>query len=164
MNALKKPVVLVIDPDALTLTAISAMLDCAQIDVFCAQDRSAALRGAGSIDIDLIVCDEDIDDFNGASLVAELRQIPDRNEVPIVYMSRRQLPDVISRPHDGGAAYHIKKPLDPRLLLEKINQALFELPIVNQRVRQLPAAAPHFRFPVIATIPNGSSYAVNAGY
>lgn len=163
MNALKKPVVLVIDPDALTLTAIAAMLDCAQIDVFCAQDRSAALRGAASIDIDLIVCDEDIDDCNGATLVTELRQLPERSEVPIVYMSRRQLPDVISRPHDGGAAYHIKKPLDPRLLLEKINQALFELPIVNQRVRQSPAAAPHFSLPVIATIPNAASYAGNTG-
>ncbi len=36
MNALNKPVVLVIDPDPLTLTAIAAMLDSAQFKVFCA--------------------------------------------------------------------------------------------------------------------------------
>lgn len=158
MNTLNRPVVMVIDPDALTLTAIAAMLDCAQLDVYCAQDRAAAIRGATTLDLDLIVCDEAIDDSNGAGLVMQLRQIPHRQDVPIMYMSERQLPDVISRPHDGGAAYHIKKPLNPKLLLEKINQALFELPLVNHQVRQKLHGKPHFSVPVVASIPNVSQF------
>jgi DNA-binding response OmpR family regulator len=158
MNALNKPVVMVIDPDALTLTAIAAMLDCAQFEVYCAQDRAAAIKGATTLNLDLIVCDEDIDDSHGASLVTQLRHLPNRQDVPIMYMSERQLPDIISRPHDGGAAYHIKKPLDPRQLLEKINLALVELPLVNQQVRQKLHQAPHFAVPVIASIPNVAQY------
>ncbi len=46
MNSLNKPVVMVIDPDALTLTAMAAMLDCAEFQVYCAQDRAAAIKGA----------------------------------------------------------------------------------------------------------------------
>ena len=163
MNALNKPVVMVVDPDPLTLTAIAAMLDCAEMDVYCAQDRAAALKGARELELDLIVCDEAIDDSNGALLVTELRDLPDRQDVPVMYMSERQLPDVISRPHDHGAAYHIRKPLDPRNLLQRIQQALFELPLVNHQVRQKSAAganAPHFASPgPIASIPNVAMYA-----
>lgn len=165
MNALNKPVVLVVDPDALTLTAIAAMLDCAEMDVYCAQDRAAALKGAAELELDLIVCDETIDDCNGALLVTELRQIPGRQDVPVMYMSERQLPDVISRPHDQGAAYHIRKPLDPRSLLERIQQALLELPLVNQQVRdKVQARQPHFNAgtmappSAIASIPNIPMY------
>ncbi len=157
MSSFNKPVVMVVDPDALTLTAISAMLDCAQLQVFCAQDRAAAIKGATVLDLDLIVCDEDIDDFQGDSLIAELRQIRHREDVPILYMSRRQLPDIISRPHDGGASFHIRKPVEPARLLEKIHQALNELPLINNQVSQK-LRAPHFPIAAIATIPNIPSW------
>ena len=134
MNALSKPSILVIDPDPISLTAISAMLNCADLQVFCARDREAALKGARDLDLDLVICDEDIDESRGAMLVMEIRSIPQRYDVPIMYMSERQLPDIISRPHDGGAAYHIKKPLDPNLLLEMVKHALLELPLINDRV------------------------------
>jgi CheY-like chemotaxis protein len=161
MNSLHKPVVMVVDPDPLTLTAISAMLDCANLQVYCAQDRGAALKGAAALALDLIVCDEDVDDCHGDSLIAELRQIPDREDVPIMFMSRRQLPDIISRPHDGGAAYHIRKPVEPSRLLEKINQALYELPLINNQVKQNKPRAPHFPVTAIASIPNVAMYAVD---
>ncbi len=115
-------------------------------------------QGRAELELDLIVCDEEIDDSQGASLVSELQQIPERQDVPIMYMSVRQLPDVISRPHNGGAAYHIKKPLDPGSLLEKINQALYELPLINQQVSGK-IGRPHFPITAIATIPNVSAWA-----
>lgn len=160
MDSLNTPVVMVIDPDALTLTAIAAMLDSAQCEVYCAQDRAAALKGATRLDLDLVVCDEDIDDGQGAGLVSELRQLPGRQDVPIMYMSRHQLPDVISRPCGGGAAYHIRKPVEPRELLKKIDQALYELPLINQHLERK-RHRPHFSAAVttIVNIPNVSHYA-----
>lgn len=143
MNALDKPVVLVIDPDPLTLTAIAAMLDNAQFRVFCARDREAALKGATQLALDLIICDEEIDDSRGEELIAELRALPDRYDVPIMYMSERQLPDIISRNHETGVAYHIKKPLDPGGLMESIDKALFELPLINNQIRTR-LKKPHF--------------------
>lgn len=143
MNALDKPVVLVIDPDPLTLTAIAAMLDSAQFKVFCARDREAALKGAWDLTLDLIVCDEEIDDSRGESMIAELRAIPDRHDVPIMYMSERQLPDIISRNHESGVAYHIKKPIDPNGLLDSIDKALFELPLINNQIKTK-LRKPHF--------------------
>jgi CheY-like chemotaxis protein len=148
---------MVVDPDPLTLTAISAMLDCAQFQVYCAQDRAAAMRGAEMLDLDLIVCDEEIDAAHGSTIMSALREIPSGADIPVVYLSRRQLPDVISRPHDGGAAYHLKKPVDPAGLLERINQALYELPLINHQVRQK-VRAPHFPVTAIATIPNVPLY------
>lgn len=143
MNSIDKPVVLVIDPDALTLTAIAAMLDSAQFKVFCARDREAAIKGASQLALDLIICDEEIDDSNGENMIAELRALPDRFDVPIMYMSERQLPDIISRNHECGAAYHIKKPLEPGSLMDTINRALFELPLINNQIRTR-LKKPHF--------------------
>ncbi len=143
MNSLNQPAILVIDPNAVSLTAISAMLNCTGYQVYCAQDRQAAIRGATELEIDLIVCDEEIDESQGAMLVMELRAIPERHDVPIMYMSERQLPDIISRPHDGGAAYHIKKPLEPNLLLEMVKKALIELPLINNQVNEQ-LRQPHF--------------------
>ncbi len=157
MNALDQPSILVIDPDPVSLTAISAMLNCAGYQVYCAKDRAAALRGARDIELDLIVCDEEIDESQGAMLVMELRSIPDRHDVPIMYLSQRQLPDIISRPHDGGAAYHIKKPLEPNLMLEMVKQALVELPLINHQVgNQL--NKPHFPVTAVTKIDFGSSF------
>ena len=152
MNALDKPVVLVIDPDPLTLTAIAAMLDSAQFKVFCARDKQAALKGACQLALDLIICDEAIDDCRGEEVIAELRAIPDRHDVPIMYMSHRQLPDIISRSHDAGVAYHIKKPLEPARLMEAIDKALFELPLINNQIRDQ-LRKPHFP---IKSLSNGS--------
>jgi len=144
MNILDKPVVLVIDPDPLTLTAIAAMLDSAQFKVFCARDREAAIKGATDLALDLIVCDEEIDSSRGEEMIAELRSIPDRHDVPIMYMSERQLPDIISRNSETGVAYHIRKPIDPNGLMESIDKALFELPLINHQIKTK-LKKPHFQ-------------------
>jgi len=157
MNALNKPVVLVIDPDPLTLTAIAAMLDTAQFKVYCARDRVAAVQGAKKLALDLIICDESVDASAGEEIVAELRSIPNREDVPILYMSHRQLPDIISRNTQSGVAYHIKKPLEPKLLMETIDKALFELPLINQHIKGK-LKKPHF--PVSNPAPVISSFTI----
>ncbi|MDG2013541.1 MAG: response regulator [Pirellulaceae bacterium] len=146
MNALNKPVVLVIDPDPLTLTAIAAMLDSAQFKVYCARDKVAAIKGATHLALDLIICDESIDDADGEEVISDLRAIPNRDDVPILYMSHRQLPDIISRNTQAGVAYHIKKPLEPARLMDTIDKALFELPLINSQIKNK-LRKPHFPTP-----------------
>ncbi len=143
MNALNKPVVLVIDPDPLTLTAIAAMLDSAQFKVYCARDKVAAIKGATHLALDLIICDESVDDADGEEVISDLRAIPNRDDVPILYMSHRQLPDIISRNTQAGVAYHIKKPLEPTRLMDAIDRALFELPLINSQIKNK-LKKPHF--------------------
>lgn len=150
MNALNKPVVLVIDPDPLTLTAIAAMLDSAQFKVYCARDKIAAIKGATHLALDLIICDESVDDADGEEVISDLRAIPNRDDVPILYMSHRQLPDIISRNTQAGVAYHIKKPLEPARLMDTIDKALFELPLINNQIKNK-LKKPHFPTPASAT-------------
>lgn len=157
MNALNKPVVLVIDPDALTLTALAAMLDTAQFKVYCARDKESAFKGARLLALDLIICDETIDVSGGEEMIAELHSIPGRQDVPILYMSHRQLPDIISRNTHSGVAYHIKKPLEPHCLMEAIDKALFELPLINQQIKGK-LRKPHF--PATASTPVVGSFTI----
>ncbi len=93
--------------------------------------------------LDLIICDESIDDSCGEEIIAELRAIPNRHDVPILYMSQRQLPDIISRSSQTGASYHIRKPLEPARLMDTIDKALFELPLINSQILDK-LRKPHF--------------------
>jgi len=153
MNHSMKATILVIDPDALSLTAISAMLHSANYEIHIAQDREAALKAAQQLELDLILCDERIDESQGAEVIKGVRALENCADTPIMYMSTNQMPDVIHRSHDHGAAYHLRKPIDPKGLLEMVDTALWQLPLINDRVRQHSVRQPHFNLPNI-TMPS----------
>jgi CheY-like chemotaxis protein len=139
-NVLDRPVILVIDPDPVTLTAISAILHCANYEVHCARDRQAAWRGAQTLDLDLIICDDAIDGDLRPGLMDELRAIPAMADVPTLHLSSRQRPDVIHRTDGRGASYHLRKPVDPKVLVDIVAKALWQLPLINRHIHQ-----PHFQ-------------------
>jgi DNA-binding NarL/FixJ family response regulator len=64
-------------------------------------------------------------------------------DVPVMFVSRTQLPDIIRRSHDAGAAYYLRKPLDPEVLTELVSKALWLPHLVRAQVtrRDEPAAA-----------------------
>ena len=87
MKGLSNPVILVIDSNPLTLTATSATLHTRGYEVHCAQDQGAAIRAAQDFSLDLIVCDVDLRGRNGIELVEELRRLPERSDVPAMFIS-----------------------------------------------------------------------------
>ena len=144
MNKLNRPSILVADPNPLSLTAISAMLHGNDYNVHIAQDTHAATIGAESLDLDLIICDDQIDEQGGLELIRKIRNFPQCIDTPIMFMTSNQSPDVISRSHEGSACYYLRKPIDPKLLLELVDNALWQLPIINDRVKTRSVKTPHF--------------------
>lgn len=160
MNKLNKPSILVIDPDALSLTAISAVLHGKDFEVHIAQDEEAALKGATSLELDLIICDENIDDEQGAKVIGKIRELPNCIDTPIMYMSTNQGPDIIHRAQGNEAAYHLRKPIDSSVLMELVDTALWQLPIINEQVRVNSVKKPHFKttaVPSSVNIPSTST-------
>ena len=151
MNALSRPVILVVDADPLSLTATAAVLHCSEYEVHCAASREAALKGARSLELDLVICDLDIGGVDGGSILDEIRQIPQRSDVPVMYASPCQVPEVIRRNHVQGAVYHLRKPFDPKVLLELVETALWMPHLVRTHVRQ-----PHFRLDASPIQPNAA--------
>jgi len=136
MKGLTSPVILVIDSDPLSMTGIAASLYARQYEVHCAGDCAAAMKAAESLALDLIICDTNLRGEDGVSLVDRIHQLPDRADVPVMYLSSAQLPDVILRPHRHGSSYHLRKPFDSNLLLDLVEKALWMPHLVKSHINR----------------------------
>src|SRR5258708_15946890 len=99
-----------------------------------AGDRLRALRVARREALDLIICDVNLGADSGLDLSRELRRLPGMQDVPVMFISRTQLPDIVRRSHEAGAAYYLRKPLDPEVLIDLVGKALWLPHLVQTRL------------------------------
>jgi len=126
--------ILLIDEDPLALAGTTAALDSAGHIVYQARDRVAALRVARTQALDLLICDVNMGADSGLDLSRELRRLPGMQDVPVMFISRTQLPDIVRRSHEAGAAYYLRKPLDPEVLIDLVGKALWLPHLVQTRL------------------------------
>ncbi|MEO8496694.1 MAG: response regulator [Planctomycetota bacterium] len=129
-------VILVIDGDPLTLTGVAAVLDMAGYECHCARDAEAATKAARTLPIDLMICDVNLEGQSGLDLVRELREANGQEDVPVLFVSSSQMPDIIRRTHDAGGTYYLRKPFDPDVLVELVSKALWMPHLVKSRFEQ----------------------------
>jgi CheY-like chemotaxis protein len=133
--------ILLVDEDALALASTTTALDAAGYVVYQAMDRIAALRIARSQALDLLICDVNLGADSGLDLSRELRRLPGMQDVPVMFISRAQLPDIVRRSHEAGAAYYLRKPLDPEVLVDLVGKALWLPHLVQTRLSMHEPAA-----------------------
>jgi two-component system chemotaxis response regulator CheY len=126
--------ILLVDDDPLALASAATALDAAGHMVYQARDRIAALKIARSEALDLVICDLNLNGDNGLELSRELRRLPGMQDVPVMFISRTQLPDIVRRSHEAGAAYYLRKPLDPEVLTDLVGKALWLPHLVQTRL------------------------------
>lgn len=134
--------ILVIDEDLPAAASVATALDAAGHVVFQASDRMAALKIARTEPLDLVICDVNVGGDSGLELCRELRRLPGMQDVPVMFVSRTQLPDIVRRSHEAGAAYYLRKPLDPDVLVDLVGKALW-LPHLVQTRLSMHDPAPH---------------------
>jgi CheY-like chemotaxis protein len=146
MTAASPAEILVIDHDPYTLLGTAAVLDLAGYACHCARDRQAALKAAQTIALDLVICDIHLGGDSGLEVCRELRRLPGMQDVPLMFVSATQLPDVVRRSHEAGAAYYLRKPFEPAVLTELVGKALWLPPLIpanrivpSNRIQSRPA-------------------------
>ena len=122
MSARTNAAILVIDNDPIQLTGTAAVLDMAGYECWCARDREAAMKAARTQPLDLILCDVQLGKESGLDLCRDLRTIPGCDDIPVMFASNSQLPDVIRRSSEMGSAYFLRKPFDPDVLLDALQR------------------------------------------
>jgi len=135
-------VILVIDDDPLALTGVAAVLNMAGYECHCARDAEAAIKAAKAFSLDLIICDVNLGGESGLALVQELRDGHAQQDVPVLFVSSVQLPDIIRRSHDAGGAYYLRKPFDPEVLMELVGKALWMPHLVQSRFSRIESNSP----------------------
>lgn len=129
-----QPVVLVIDPDALTLMGLSATLHHQGLEVHSARTPLAASRAAKDLALDLVVIDSWADDQLGLATLEQLRELPHLVDLPAVFLWEAQHP----QPVLPMSAFSLSKPLDLDALKTIVQRALW-LPNLTQQSMTIPS-------------------------
>jgi CheY-like chemotaxis protein len=113
---------LVVDDVADVTEMLAVLLTHAGYEVVTASSAAAALASAGKDQFDVIISDIGMPQMNGYELARELRGMPNYEAVPMVALTGYSKFDDRQRSLDAGFNAHLTKPIEPRELLDLIEQ------------------------------------------
>jgi CheY-like chemotaxis protein len=136
MNTLhrNRPVVLAIDDEAEVLAEIAQALIPQGFECRTCQDAQSAIALARQIVPDLIISDINIAGHSGLDLCEAMKCEQGLFDVPVVFLSGAQIPDVVRRAREAGGTYYLRKPFDAQVLLELVDKALWMPHLVKQQL------------------------------
>ena len=117
------PKLLVVDDDKSVRAAITAMLT-GDYDVVEAADGEEALRIVHSAAPDAVLCDVGMPGIDGYTVTRELRARPVTMHLPVVLMTGLDDRDAELEGLRSGADDHLAKPLDPEVLIARLEAVL----------------------------------------
>jgi DNA-binding response OmpR family regulator len=126
--------ILLIDDEHDILDSLAKVLTNVGYVCHCASDCETATRMASKISPDLIISDINLAGYSGLNLCERMKQELNLGQVPLMFLSGAQIPDIIRRAHAAGGTYYLRKPFDPQVLLELVDKALWMPHLVGTRV------------------------------
>ncbi len=124
------PLVLVIDEQQQDLNQVAAILASANIACQCCTRPDEAFALALRNPPDLILCDTNLFGESGPETCERIKRQPGLEEVPVMFLSNAQIPDVIRRGHGANGAYCLRKPFAAEVLVGLIDAAITARPVV----------------------------------
>lgn len=116
--------VLIVEDQLDTLAIHSAYLERHGYRVLCAEDGEAGLDYARRHRPDLILMDLSVPRVNGLVATETLKGDPETGHIPIVIMTAHTYGSVGRRAVAAGCDGFLAKPLDPRRVLEEVEQRI----------------------------------------
>ena len=113
---------LVVDDVADVTEMLEVFLTHAGYRVVTAASAKAALAAANERHFDVIISDIGMPEMNGYQLAEALRKLPEYETVPLVAVTGYAMFDDQERSKNAGFTAHMTKPIDPRALLDLIEQ------------------------------------------
>jgi len=113
---------LVVDDVADVTEMLAVVLTHAGYSVVTAASAPAALKAARERQFDVIISDIGMPEMNGYQLAREMRMMPGYETVPMVAVTGYSMFDDKERSTKAGFNAHMTKPIDPRALLDLIEQ------------------------------------------
>ena len=120
----EQPVVLVVDGQREVLDTVATVLSQTNLSCRCCTTSEEAISAAQATPPALILCDANLQGESGWTTCQRIKQQSGLQDVPVMFLSGAQLPDVVRRHHAAGGVYCLRKPLDSKVLVELVDQAL----------------------------------------
>jgi DNA-binding response OmpR family regulator len=120
-----KIVVLIIDDEPVVLSSLSAIMrQNSSYDVRIAKSGKAALQLLSNQTADIILLDISMPEMDGFEIMKHIRMIPGRKDIPIIFITSHTTKNMVVYARAQGARDYIVKPVNPELLLDKIQNLL----------------------------------------
>jgi DNA-binding response OmpR family regulator len=117
--------ILVVDDDTDILKITEQVLGSAGHSVFVAEDALRAIDWLNHTSFDLLISDVNMPHYSGLQLVSTIRNNPKFSSLAIAMLTGMRERKDVEKAMDIGVDDYIIKPLDPLILLQKVN-ALFD--------------------------------------
>lgn len=132
-QSISKAVLLTIDDEPAVLAELAQTLE-GSYECHGCSDPDTAIEMARRLLPDLIISDINIGGHSGLELCERLKEAVGLADVPVMFLSGAQIPDVIRRAHAAGGTYYLRKPFDPQVLLELVDKALWMPHLVKEHL------------------------------
>ncbi|HWB14681.1 MAG TPA: response regulator [Pirellulales bacterium] len=127
--------ILIIDDEPSALQEVAGALQATDYRLQIAASPEAAIECVKRATPDLIISDIDLGGASGLDLAQQLREGAGVDEVPVIFLSGAQIPDVVRRSRSAGGVYFLRKPFDPEVLLELVDKALWMPHLLRRRLQ-----------------------------
>ena len=119
-NHSKPARILVVDDDESVRLVIAAVLSRSGYTVSVAENGREGLEQAEKTVPDLILMDISMPEMDGYEATRHLKQHPDLNHVPVVFLSGRSVSEDRGRSFAHGGLTYLKKPFHPQQLKDLV--------------------------------------------
>ncbi len=116
---------LVVDPSPITLLGTAGVLDSFGYTCYCARTSAAALQAAAEHQLDGVVMDVGGDAEAALELVPELRRQAGESALPWIFIADQRWVGLEKRCEQLPAVRCLFKPIDPNVLRDLVDQALW---------------------------------------
>ena len=137
-----RPVIVIVDDDALMLTGVAAVLHKAGYECHMARDCEAALKATRHQHPDLMIVNDDLGEEDGLELARYMKNDAKLREISILFLSGSARPDIIEQTQAAGGDYFLAKPFDPNVLIEVVDRALWMPHLVHNNLSSEAGAVP----------------------
>ncbi|MFO0922442.1 MAG: hypothetical protein U0905_08155 [Pirellulales bacterium] len=120
-----KPMILVIEPDPVFLTGISAVLDQEGYRCFLSRDLTVANKALEKIVFDLIILSAPPDPLAAQQQAIDLRTQPNAKDIPIVFLTSCWEESWRELLQSVGGVSCLSSPFDPHTLIKTVADAVW---------------------------------------
>ena len=121
---MRKKKILIVDDFIPLLEDVSEFLEMEGFSVVMAKNGAEGMQNALQNDFDIIICDIEMPHINGLELFKTLKAIPDKSNIPFVFLTARAQPEDFRAGLRLGADDYITKPFELEELLDSIDLRL----------------------------------------
>ena len=116
--------VLAIDEESEILSRIADILGEAGYTCQCARDADSAQKATSLHQPDLIIANVNLGGRSGRSVCDELKELAGICDVPVMFLSAAQVPDVVRRQQpNGDGVYFLRKPFNASVLVQLVEKS-----------------------------------------